>query len=221
MHKQGRRILSLDWDWVTGDCSLKQRRRFHCGWCEAYGLSALGPLGRGAKIRKADRGAVETRCAEFMQMLRRLQGYTPSRIRGPVYVAECHADIVGVIPVGADVWTLDAHTDCGDLPLSCGSWETLIECMHGRIHRLGGGVQSYVYPLGRTDPIRRELHIWGGDAVRKFCRVVDAVFICRSSPFTAEEYDGYFNEALSVLKEGHGLTFIGHRAKELQRGYNN
>ena len=219
--KKGRRILSLDWDWVTGDCT-KGLLHSHCGWCVAQGLPP--PPDRGTRrgvYEKGDRIAIDKRFSNFMRMLHRLQDFVPRRIQGPVFVAECHADIVDIIPVNADIWTLDAHMDNVELPLHCGSWETLVKELHGRVHRMG--VQSTLYDVSVCAPnllqfLDRGI-MTGTEVVRRFCCVVDAVFICKSSPFTPKEYDSKFNEALEVLEEGHGLTFIGHRAYALRRNY--
>lgn len=226
--KTGKRVLSLDWDWVTGDCANHRMCHAHCGWCDAHGVNGIrmGPRkGRGRSIRrKLHKAAVEDRYWDFIGMLHRLQNFNPRRIQGPVFVAECHADIMNILSMGTDVWTLDAHHDCNSgTGLHCGSWESIAQSIHCKIHRLGYHTEVVDticgLPVTTWHTGHSEIATYGAEAVRRFCRRVDAVFICKSSPFTPEEYDQHFNSALAVLAKGNELKFIGHKAVSLKRSY--
>lgn len=108
-------LLSLDWDWVTGDCAANQHGC--CGWCEPP------TLGRGRT-----RGSVnnlfpfwKTRVAKIMEI--------KFTLGADFWVTECHADILRVLnPERCDrILHLDSHPDDADyFALSCGSWRTFL-----------------------------------------------------------------------------------------------
>jgi hypothetical protein len=104
-------LLSIDWDWVTGDCCPCQHGC--CGWCD--------PPPHGGPRRGEARLALVGR-DERLAILRSL-AHTGKG--GHLWVAECHADILRVVKphMTTRIVHLDAHGD--DYPyvgLCCGSW---------------------------------------------------------------------------------------------------
>lgn len=218
-------VLSLDWDWVTGDCARGRMCHYHCGWCKAHGQKLLHDnphFGRGAMPKKTEeRNAAGKRFSAFIEMLRRLQRFVPRRIGGPVYVADCHADIIEVLPINSLVWTIDAHHDNGDTPLHCGCWETVAAEMLCKVEHLGFYNEVVTWPKGSVglSGVTEVTRHSPPERLNKFNRRIDITFICRSGPFTPRNYDHGFNMCLEVLNEGHVLTFMGHKATSLRRSY--
>jgi hypothetical protein len=108
-------LLSIDWDWVTGDCADGDQHGC-CGWC------APAP-------RKLARGAIKLVRAGWIERLETLRSIAPVDPGGRFHVAECHADILRVVDP-QDTTTiihLDSHLDDADwFGLSCGSWRTFL-----------------------------------------------------------------------------------------------
>jgi len=108
-------ILSIDWDWVTGDCADDPGHGC-CGWC------APPP-------RKLSRGVVKKVKEGWLTRLEQLRKARPVDLGGGFWVAECHADILRIVRPDeeAHILHLDSHMDDADwFGLSCGSWRTFL-----------------------------------------------------------------------------------------------
>jgi hypothetical protein len=108
-------LVSIDWDWVTGDCSSVEGHGC-CGWCanpprdEDHGL--------GESLAKGWEGRLD-----ILHRIKPVDGY------GHLWVVECHADILRIVdPSAIDrIIHLDSHMDDADwFGLSCGSWRTFL-----------------------------------------------------------------------------------------------
>ena len=112
-------ILSIDWDYVTGDCSMGNDG--HCGFCynkEEYRKVKISPerywRSRYSKLKK----------------IKIKEGI-------PIYVAECHASIMEVIKNDAyTVFDFDYHYDdyiCYLNTLHCGNWIKFLNNNGGKV----------------------------------------------------------------------------------------
>jgi len=107
-------LLSIDWDWVTGDCSDIQHGC--CGWCTP-------------SPRRHSRGSDQFVKSGWIERLEALRALVPSKHGGNLWVAECHADILRVVNPDetTDIIHLDSHLDDANwCVLSCGSWRTFL-----------------------------------------------------------------------------------------------
>lgn len=107
-------ILSIDWDWVTGDCA--DGNHGCCGWC------APTP-------QKLVRGAARLVKSGWIERLEQLRTISPIDTGGGFWVAECHADILRIVKPSDEthILHLDSHMDDGNwCGLSCGSWRTFL-----------------------------------------------------------------------------------------------
>jgi len=111
-------LLSIDWDWVTGDCSPSGQDAC-CGWCD----DPLRPLrGRGIE-RYIERGWD----ARLQRILDAIMQQRSGHER--LWVAECHADILRVVNPSAmeEIVHLDYHGDDDKwCQLCCGTWRTFL-----------------------------------------------------------------------------------------------
>lgn len=189
--------ISIDWDYVTDDCSGADG---HCGFCANAEEGGVGI-----------RGNMKDNATDWRERLSELRSlYYPEGI--PVYVAECHAEIFGVLraPIGGKLRILDYDAHYDDYPyeerfLSCGNW-----IKYAR--------QAYNAEIvSRND--------YGDDFNGTNAGSYDAnmVFICKSSPWTPKEMDRRFYELVRHVSRETGTSpiFIGHRAVELEREYRN
>jgi hypothetical protein len=106
-------ILSIDWDYVTGDCA--DGSHGCCGWCTP-------------SPSKLSRGSNKLVAAGWITRLEMLRRLIPV-VEGRLWVAECHADILRIVtPTQNDtIIHLDSHLDDADwFGLSCGSWRTFL-----------------------------------------------------------------------------------------------
>ena len=122
------KILSIDWDYVTGDCSDTSyySPHPHCGFCkDRYVARARGNKEHLDSIWKEN---------ELRLLGLRLYKNTP------IFVAECHANIIDVASK-FDKWPLvydyDAHFYRYDKSpnLHCGNWVYHLECLGGSVLR--------------------------------------------------------------------------------------
>jgi hypothetical protein len=117
----------------------------------------------------------------------------------PIVVAECHANIVEVFSqfVSPIVVDYDSHYDRynSDYIVDCANWVVHLERYGGEYFNAGE---------------------WNWHRER-----IDAVFLCRSSPWTPAEMDGYFYELLWHLCFHAQVKpkFIGHMKKSMRRSY--
>jgi len=181
MSKKTPVVLSLDWDYVTSDCSGVPHG--HCGFC-----------------KKADRRrgleAERRHKIGWEPYLKVLKNITIDR-DCPIYVAECHASIISLLKTMSKpvVYDFDHHHDKYDFSqqLHCGNWIHHLNKKHGVV---------YVGP---------------GAMIPK----LDAVFLCKSSPWTPKSMDREFFRFVNYL-EGKSKTtpiFIGHRKNRLEKDY--
>src|SRR5574343_338272 len=107
-------LLSIDWDWVTGDPADGQHGC--CGWCSPT-------------LRKLSRGSAKLAAGGWIGRLEALRAMTPVDPGGNLWVAECHADILRVVNPDetTEIIHLDSHLDDANwCALSCGSWRTFL-----------------------------------------------------------------------------------------------
>jgi hypothetical protein len=177
-------ILSLDWDYVTGDC--QGSKRYCCGFCDKYN-SSLG-------IRVRGRGEAEHMRRDWKKRFEQLKNI-PINFGTPVYVSECHASIIEAAEEyysPYEVMDFDSHYDkYSDGKLCCGNWIYHLE-------RLGG------FAI-KTPKIE-----W-----------VDAVFLCRSAPWTPRSMDRRFYELVRnyCIRAETEPEFIGHMRKSFKKTY--
>lgn len=107
-------ILSVDWDWITGDCA--DGSHGCCGWCTP-------------PSRKLSRGSPKLVAKGWLTRLEMIRQATPIDPGGNLWVAECHADILRMVRPDeeTEIIHLDSHLDDADFcGLSCGSWRTFL-----------------------------------------------------------------------------------------------
>jgi hypothetical protein len=107
-------ILSIDWDWITGDCADDSHG--WCGWCTP-------------PSRKLSRGSPKLVAKGWLTRLEMIRQATPVDPGGNLWVAECHADILRMVRPDeeTEIIHLDSHLDDADFcGLSCGSWRTFL-----------------------------------------------------------------------------------------------
>ncbi len=201
-----RTVLSLDWDWATGDCGVGPAS---CGWtcCNQY-AAPRRRQGRGV-ARNGQPVAVPARAAALAAW--------PLVRRAPILVAECHASILRFLRRGDRVINLDAHRDCvpGTDRLYCGNWAYLAALRPGAsvkwLTAVGAADRPYTQSYARNDVSWVRHHWWPANLV----------FLCLSSPWTPAGHDGEFYRLIAALVEKSGTAprFVGHRARELRRAY--
>jgi hypothetical protein len=190
-------ILSIDWDWVTGDCASHGDGHAHCGWCAWAQRDRKVKWPRGRGLNKALRPDWEERLDALSKLTYRCL------LRPKVYVAECHADIMQIIAPRTTIYHLDEHKDCAKSPLCCGSWVHVAKTqLHCAVHRIN---------MADVKCMRTKF---------------PAVFLCKSSSFTPKKADHgfydlirYFMCAVGFMSFLNEVHFIGHRAKYVERGF--
>jgi len=180
------KLLSIDWDYVTGDCSIDQPgcRHPHCGFCEYIKTSRI----RGAKNKFDIVWGDEKR--DKLLKLKVNKGT-------PIYVAECHANIMDLIKqykCPLEVYDYDTHYDSydEDFRVHCGNWIYHLELLGGKVNCKPSTIDK-----------------------------VDAIFICHSSPWTPRCMDEAFFEFIVKMtkKTKMEAQFIGHRQVSLRNEY--
>jgi hypothetical protein len=216
---KGRKVLSIDWDWVTGDCTPGCMHS-HCGWCLQYNDTVKGPCVRGKKSL-FDKGRFDRRGKILVRTLERL--FNKKNKPEYVYVAECHADIMQILKIGDEVWSIDAHSDNSDTDsLCCGSWEYACPYLNIEVHNHTHDYVSQEWCIGSVFGRRRRVE--GPDEeVKRFNKAVDVVFLCRSSPFTPKDFDPHFFELCcsmgGYVSDFDFDNFIGYKREELYSLY--
>lgn len=120
------KLLSIDWDYVTGDCSEETDycAHPHCGFCKGISIAR----GRGNKEH------LDVIWEEKEERLLRLRVYKGT----PIFVAECHANIMDIMESfeeWPEVYDYDAHHDAydNDPRLHCGNWINHLKGLGGSI----------------------------------------------------------------------------------------
>lgn len=120
------RLLSIDWDYVTGDCSVEYSGdpHPHCGYCKGY----YGSKGRGHEKH------LDSIWEEKEEKLLKLRMYSGT----PLFVAECHANIMDLLEYYGEcpeVFDYDAHRDKYDRDyfVHCGNWIHHLEQLGGQV----------------------------------------------------------------------------------------
>jgi len=184
MKLNSQRVLSIDWDYVTGDCSVEDEygSHPHCGFC-TYSSTR----------RRGSKYYLDNMWSDKKEQLLDLGLYQDT----PVFVAECHADIMNIMEyfdTSPEVFDYDAHFDYYDTRdnLHCGNWVYHFEKHGGKVHR-------------RPREIGK----------------VGAIFICRSSPWTPRCMDREFCKLIKEIAYRTKVepTFIGHRKTSMRRLY--
>ena len=118
-------ILSVDWDWVTGDCAPGGQDSC-CGWCDDSIREGIGADGEGRGILRRVKKGWDARISE---VLNAIPAYKDMCRSPRLWVAECHADILRIV----DPYTtrriihLDSHDDNETWsPLCCGTWRNFL-----------------------------------------------------------------------------------------------
>lgn len=204
-----RQFLSLDWDYVVGDCMGAHIP--YCGFCIEGGRAHYT-----VKDRRTSQNIREDMGAR-LQQVKRFQ----LAIGAPIWVAECHASIVSVLrryKGSVLVRDYDYHFDAepseewdysydwqGYLvttrrtvhaPLHCANWVIYVK-------DLGHHIQNYSAPDAKLS-IPRSPFI--------------GMFFCLSSPWTPGAQDKNFFALLQhfVALSGSRPRFIGHHREALQ-----
>lgn len=107
------KILSIDWDYITGDCAKYDINYFHphCGFCKDKTISN----------RRGKSDKLDVMWEEKEERILKLK-----ISNAPIFVAECHANILDLLnycetPI---IYDFDSHCDkYDDLPfVHCGNW---------------------------------------------------------------------------------------------------
>jgi len=192
-------VLSIDWDFVTGDCSTEAAC---CGRCR--------PINRNFPTHYHSRLPVSPRkkCTGWGSRLMRINGLKVRR-GAEIYVAECHATIEYVLRryESSVIYDYDSHWDAdpGISGTNCGSWVTTAR---RRGHLVTGGRHpKSCYMAGET-PTPKDPK-----------EPADLVFFCQSSPWTPRTADGEFASLVKAFarKAKSGIHCVGHAKKRLER----
>lgn len=189
-------LLSIDWDWVTGDCA--DGKHGCCGWCAP-------------SQRKFSRGSDRLVAPGWVDRLEALYAMAPVEPGGNLWIAECHADILRVVDPDdmTDIIHLDSHLDDADwCALSCGSWRTFLP--------VGIGVTMPAAKRGGHRPVTV------GNPHADLAKLAfHDVFVCQSSPWTPSSMDHLLWDLVGhlVVLMGHNPGFIGHRRMAQARAW--
>jgi len=210
----GRRVLSLDWDWFTGD---RGNGTGCCGWSCSYSDNR----GRGAEDVAIDEDPYPNPSLKVVEILQDVQ-----RVEALV-VAECHGSLAALIQDGDEIHHLDAHPDgAGYDPkdgypresrVTCGNWVTVVRHRHkgvtvthlpDRVNRRTDGVWCVPFPIPGESGEILTLH-----------PEYDLVFVCKSSPWTPKVLDIDLHRLIKYLAARcpTGIRWYGHRARELRK----
>jgi len=191
-------LLSIDWDWITGDCSPPKSHGC-CGWCQP------------TKRRKT-RGGIKKLKENWCNRLNLLRTLSPIDTGGGLWIAECHADILKIANPDFTnrIVHLDSHTDDADwFGLCCGSW---ISFLPNKI-----AIETDKKWL-KTKSHGRRIK---GTTEKLENLVFYDVFCCLSSPWTPKSMDHFFWDLIYYLANEMNVDplFIGHRHVELARDW--
>jgi len=114
------RLLSLDWDYFTGDCSTTPTHN-HCGYCKGVSISNC----RGV-YKKLD-----ITWREKEDRILKLKIYKKTSL----FVAECHANIMNLSKEFSLIYDFDAHYDSYDRDpiIHCGNWIYHFKKLKGKV----------------------------------------------------------------------------------------
>lgn len=186
--------ISLDWDYVTGDCIASGEA--HCGFCANAVKDGVG-----------QRGYSSYMCEDWKSRFTELckLDYPTGT---PFYVAECHADIFGILrsPIGGNLCIFDFDSHYDDYPdemsfINCGNWI------------------AYARRLYKLKVCSRK----NSNSLAFRCKISEAksdisvVFLCKSSPWTPDSLDNKFYELVRFISKRMKTPpiFIGHMAPKL------
>lgn len=162
-----------------------------CGGC-------CGMCGPRAETTKRGRGSMKNLLREWRDRFEELKAL-PVPVGTPIFVAECHANISEVFYdfVAPTIVDYDSHCDRynNNIIIDCANWVIHLETYGG---------------------IYFSQDEWDWKDKR-----MDAVFVCRSAPWTPKEMDDRFNELIWHLCF-HAETvpkFLGHLRKSLRKAY--
>ena len=195
-------VLSVDFDyWYPGWDN--EEGDPHCGRCSGCIKEVRGsPL----RPEEADCPSTDVTVKEVLGLVKE---------NTPVYVAECHGDIVGVLHRylannrAVTVYDIDHHNDCGvydphrektyssewDRLLTCANWITVAE--------EEGLIERRVYLAYEGIPVPPNV-----------------VFTCKSSPYMMPEGDDHWHEWLRALEsKGCPMTFWGFMRRGVKKDY--
>jgi hypothetical protein len=194
-----RYILSLDWDFFTGDCLADFAPVSACDMCSWSKCGVPWHTERG--LLRGDSTCVTNEGAGT-DVLKALHRYKISKryfVNAKFLVAECHASIYSYLRKADCVINFDWHPDdSSDHMLTCSSWARLAE------------------KRKRVD------YRWVGNfLIKPLPTHFDLVFFCISYPWTPPELDSLFYHNVKVLSNATGgpPLFIGDAAKEMKAAY--
>lgn len=186
------KLLSIDWDYVTGDCN--GRCNSCCGFCH-----------------DEDKGWTVTSAFKFSSTPLIDDWYTrytevcslPIRQSSNAFIAESHASIIQVIntlPKPLTILDYDYHGDINrdKERLFCGNWMSFLPS--------DTKVFSAANPHPTSCP-KPSATILSSKAT--------AVFLCKSSSWTPTSLDYYFYKLITKLSRTCDVQFIGHRKDDL------
>jgi len=179
-----RKILSIDWDYVTGDCGISSDG--HCGFCydkEEFRKVKLSP---------------EVRWRSRYKKLKNLS----IKEGTPLYVAECHASIMEIIQHNAyTVFDFDYHYDnytCYIDELHCGNWIKFLNRNGGRVICCPDDIENLnsIFICKSSPWTPKKMDRWF------FMLVLDIASKCLMAPnfigHKGKELEGEYNSFLSV-----------------------
>ena len=191
MKSKRQRVLSIDWDYYTGDCqSCHMEQCFSCSWAAKCGIETSNGCGR----PESD--------AHFV--LSSIEPIVFKKIKNAkLIIAECHADIVRFIRKKAVVVNFDAHGDEEELDhgLNCGNWGTYCKKYKDIKYIRISPLSTYNY-----------MHT---------SHFFDLVFMCLSKPWTPQYCDHFFYDLVFKYSNvtGSNPSFVGPARYEMSREY--
>jgi len=217
MKTHSRTVVSIDWDYFTGDTRGYADPCCLCQWrCAPAAPDRRHKRSRNnrAADERAERGKLQGQekfyrltpkhalefnfaaCLELTvdPMAKKLKG-------AQVIVADCHGSIYRYLNAHDIVINFDAHEDRGGTLAypNCANWASKAADNKGA---------HYIWNYSSWDP--------------KFpARRVGLVFMCLSSPYTPPKMDHHFYEMVRVVSAHAGASpkFVGLGARELEKKY--
>lgn len=187
-------ILSIDWDWVTGDCGSGD---ICCGWCRPDNKRDTKGRGDNTELSK-----------EWLEKYSYLMTQDFSSCHQvQLFIAECHADILRCIDATENktLVHLDSHHDMwAGQALSCASWRYYLP-------------KNIEVKFVNNSPLAFQ-------SFKNESFEYKQIFICHSSPWTPAELDNQFYALVDrIFHSCTGRLsepkFMGHRFKELLKNY--
>jgi hypothetical protein len=170
--------VSLDIDWICGDC--RTGTRYNCIW----GCKDCEGSKRGRPNRK-----VKGNMPQNTKML--LNAFKKFKFT-KVIVRECHASIYKFLGKGDQVLNIDYHTDDYDydVALHCGNW----------VNKAKKGKKVFVWQNAfEEDPANVLDEILGYKDCEDWRKQSHKLFICTSSNYTHPSVDKYYEQILQSL----------------------